>query len=123
MPRGNSSATMSACKSENARTRSGSSARILGISAEVKALTRGFSRRACGGGDTQPGTPRDEGAAPRLLAPRLRRAHDIAGNSDDAVLLAEQVQGLDGLLGQTDDPARREHREASSAPRASPRRA
>ena len=43
------SATMSACKSENAKTRSGSSARIFGISAEVKAETRGFSRRTCGG--------------------------------------------------------------------------
>ena len=28
---------------------SGSSARIFGISAEVKAETRGFSRRTCGG--------------------------------------------------------------------------
>ena len=43
------SATMSACRSEKASTRSGCSARIFGISAEMKADTRGFSRRTCGG--------------------------------------------------------------------------
>ena len=43
------SATMSACKSEKARTRSGSSARIFGMSAEMNADTRGFSRLTCGG--------------------------------------------------------------------------
>ena len=30
-------------------------------------------------------------AHPRLLAASLRRAHDIAGDADDAVLLAKQV--------------------------------
>src|SRR5260370_39892700 len=43
------STAMSAWRSENVRTRSGFRARILSIFAEVKALTRGFSRRACGG--------------------------------------------------------------------------
>jgi hypothetical protein len=38
----------------------------------------------------------------RLVAPGLRRAHDIAGDADDAVLLllTEQVERLDGVLGQ-----------------------
>ena len=44
-----SSATISACKSENVSTRSGFSARIFGTSAEMNAATRGFSRRTCGG--------------------------------------------------------------------------
>jgi hypothetical protein len=44
-----SSATMSACKSEKVRTRSGSSARIFPKSAEMKAETRGFSLRTRGG--------------------------------------------------------------------------
>jgi hypothetical protein len=39
---------------------------------------------------------RRERADPRLLAASLRRAHNIAGDPDDAVLLAEQVQRLDG---------------------------
>jgi len=38
----------------------------------------------------------------------LRRPHRVAGNADDPVLLAEQIQGLDGFLGETDDPAGRE---------------
>jgi G3E family GTPase len=42
-------ATMSAWRSEKVKTRSGSSARIFGMSAEVKAETRGFSFRTCGG--------------------------------------------------------------------------
>ena len=50
----------------------------------------------------------DEGGNPRLLAPDLRRPHRIAGDADDAVLLAEQIQRLDGLFGQADDPAGRE---------------
>jgi iron complex transport system substrate-binding protein len=49
MPAPISSAAISAWRSEKVRTRSGSSARIFGISAEVKAETRGFSRRTCGG--------------------------------------------------------------------------
>ena len=40
---------MSACRSEKASTRSGCSAKIFGMSAEMKADTRGFSRRTCGG--------------------------------------------------------------------------
>src|SRR5882672_6426193 len=74
------SATMSACKSEKASTRSGSSARIFGMSAEMNADTRGFSRRA----------------------------HRIAGDADDAVLLADQIERLHGLLGEADDAAGRE---------------
>ena len=63
--------------------RSGSSSRILGISAEMNAETRGFSRRTRGG-------------------------RTAARNADNTVLFAEKVQGLDGLLGQTDDAAGRE---------------
>ena len=48
---------------------------------------------------------RDEGRNPRLLAADLWRPHRIAGDTDDAVLLAEQVQCLHGLFGQADDPA------------------
>src|SRR5215467_3576205 len=79
------SATIPAWRSENVRTRSGCSARILSIFADVKALTRGFSRRACGG------------------------AHDVARDTHDAVLLAEQVERLDGLFGEADNSARRKH--------------
>jgi hypothetical protein len=79
------SATISACRSENVRTRSSFSARIFSIFADVKALTRGFSRRACGG------------------------AHDVTGDADDAVLLAERVQRFDGLFSQADYSARRKH--------------
>ena len=50
----------------------------------------------------------DEGRHPRLLAAHLRRPHRIAGDADDAVLLAEQIQRLDGLFGEADDPAGRE---------------
>src|SRR5215472_7470674 len=46
---------------ENVRTRSGCNARILSIFADVKALTRGF----------------------------LRRAHHVVGDADDAGLLIE----------------------------------
>jgi len=52
--------------------------------ADVKALTRGFSRRAS--------------------------AHDIAGNPDDAVLLAEQVERLDGFFGEADNSTRQTSR-------------
>ena len=78
------SATMSACRSEKASTRSGSQREDL---RNVR---------------------RDEGRHPRLLAPDPRRPHRIAGDADDAVLLAEQIQRLDGLFGETDDPAGRE---------------
>ncbi len=50
----------------------------------------------------------DEGRYPRFLAADLRRTHRIAGDADDAVLLAEQIQRLHGLFGQADDPAGRE---------------
>src|SRR6202022_2285458 len=51
---------------------------------------------------------RDKCRYPRLLAPDLRRPHRVAGDADDPVLLAEQVQGLHGLFGETHDPAGRE---------------
>ena len=50
----------------------------------------------------------NEGGNPRLLAADLRRPHRIAGDADDAVLLAEQIQRLDGLFGEANDPAGRE---------------
>jgi hypothetical protein len=50
----------------------------------------------------------DESGNPRLLAADLRRPHRIAGDADDAVLLAEQVQHFDGLFGEANDPAGRE---------------
>ena len=49
MPARISVAAISACKSENVKTRSGFRSMIFAISAEVKAETRGFSRRARGG--------------------------------------------------------------------------
>ena len=51
---------------------------------------------------------RDEGRHPRLLTPHLRRADGIAGDADDAVLLAEQIERFDRLFGQADDAAGRE---------------
>ena len=51
---------------------------------------------------------RDERRHPRLLAPDPRRPHRIAGDADDAVLLAQEVQRLDGFLGEADDAAGRE---------------
>src|SRR3977135_2218109 len=74
----------SACKSEKARTRSGSSARIFGMSAEINADTRGFSRPTCRGRPAAPGGP---GGPPRL---------------------AKQIQRFDGFLGETHDPVGRE---------------
>jgi hypothetical protein len=53
------------------------------MSAEMKAETRGFSRRTCGG-------------------------RTIAGHADNPVLLAEQIERLDSLLGQANDAAGRE---------------
>src|SRR3984893_13858652 len=38
---------------------------------------------------------RGEGTHPWFLAASLRRAHDIAGNADDAFLLAGQIQCLE----------------------------
>jgi len=73
-------------RSENVRTRSGFRARILSMLAEVKAPHA------------------------RLLAAGLRWAHDVTGDAGNAVLLAEQVQRLDGFFGEADNSARREHR-------------
>jgi hypothetical protein len=42
---------------------------------------------------------RREGAHAWLLAASLWGTHDIAGDADDAVLLAEQIERLDGLFG------------------------
>jgi hypothetical protein len=50
---------------------------------------------------------RDEGADPRLFAASLRWAHRIAGDPDDPVLLAKQVERFDGLFGKTNDSLRR----------------
>jgi hypothetical protein len=78
------SATIPACKSEKANTRSGSSATILSIFAVVNAAIRGFSRRT-------PGRP-----------------HGIARYADQPLILAEKIERFDGLLGETDNAARRE---------------
>src|SRR5471030_55347 len=40
------------------------------------------------------------------LEPRLRRTHRVAGDADDTIALAEQVERLGRLLGQAHDPAR-----------------
>ena len=53
------------------------------MSAEMNADTRGFSRLTW-------------------------RPHRVTGDADDPVLLAEQIQRLDGFFGETDDPAGRE---------------
>ena len=52
---------------------------------------------------------RREGAHARFLPASLRRAHNIAGDANDAVLLAQQVQRLDGLFREADNSARRKH--------------
>ena len=46
---------------------------------------------------------RCKGRDARLFAPGLGRPHAITRDANDAILLAEQIEGLDGLLGQTDD--------------------
>src|SRR3954471_1257087 len=51
---------------------------------------------------------RDEGRYPRLFAADSWRPYRIAGDADDAILLAEQIQRLHGLFGEADDPAGRE---------------
>ena len=74
------------------------------------------------GGDARPGDPRTPGSgrgpAPRSsrsareerrhlrLLPRLGRPHRVAGDADDAVAFAQQVQRLGRLLGEADDPLR-----------------
>src|SRR5262249_2986357 len=82
MPARISSAAISAWRSEKVKTRSGSSARIFGMSAEVKAETRGFPRRTW------------------AAAPRNRIPHN-------AVLLTDKVKRFDRLLRQADDPGGR----------------
>ena len=52
---------------------------------------------------------RREGADPRLVAASMRWAHNIAGDADDTILLAKQVQRLNGLFGEADNSAGREH--------------
>jgi hypothetical protein len=46
---------------------------------------------------------RGEGAHPWLLTASMRRADDIAGDADDAILLAEQIQGVNSLFGEADN--------------------
>src|SRR5690606_8298213 len=47
---------------------------------------------------------REEGRDARLFLAHPRRADGITRDADDAVLLAEEVEGLYGLLGEADDP-------------------
>ena len=51
---------------------------------------------------------RDKRGHPGLFAADPWRSHRIAGDADDAILLTEQIQRLDGLFGETYDPAGRE---------------
>ena len=55
---------MSACRSENPSTRSGSSATIRSIFALVNAETRGFSLRARGGRTVKPEMPTMRASSP-----------------------------------------------------------
>jgi hypothetical protein len=48
----------------------------------------------------------DERGDLRFLLARTRRAHREAGNADDAVFLAHEVQRFGRLLGQADDAGR-----------------
>ena len=59
----------------------------------------------------------EEGAHPRLGASRLRRAHGVAADAHDAVLLAEQVQPLGGFFGKADDALGAHRRSFSPAER------
>ena len=52
---------------------------------------------------------RDECAHAWLFAASVWWAHDIPRDTDNSVLLAEQVQRLDGFFGEADNSARREH--------------
>lgn len=45
----------------------------------------------------------DEGRDARLFMPNARWADSVAGDTDDPLVLAEQVEGLDGLFGETND--------------------
>ena len=80
-----SSATMSACKSEKVEHQ-------VGLERE--------DLRHVGG---------DEGGDTRLFLAHARRAHGVAGDADDAGVLAEEIERLDGFLGQADDSRGREH--------------
>jgi hypothetical protein len=51
---------------------------------------------------------RGERRNPRLLAPNPRWPEGIAGDPDDPVFLAQEIEGLDRLLSQADDPLGRE---------------
>jgi hypothetical protein len=65
-------------------------------------LVDGMDREAAArkiGGDTGPHA--------RFLAPGPRRAHDVAGDANDAILLAEQIERLDRLLSEAADSFRR----------------
>src|SRR5262249_17824536 len=50
----------------------------------------------------------DEGGHARLL-PRFRRPHGVAGDADDAMTLAEQVERFGRFLGQADDALGEQH--------------
>src|SRR5438477_5881969 len=94
------SATMSAWRSENVGTRSGFSARILSMFAEVKALTRGFSRRACGGRTTYPEMPTMRSCSPSKYSvstvSSVRQAIRFGGNM--GVLVPDQRTAEKSLL-------------------------
>ncbi len=81
MPRRISSADRSACRSEKARTRSGS--------------RRGDLVEACAG----------ECGDPRLQA-RFGRPDRVSRHADDAMPLSKKVQRLGGLLGEAHNPLR-----------------
>ncbi len=49
---------------------------------------------------------RGEGRDASFVAAGFGRSHAIARDADDAILFAEQVQGLDGFFGQADDALR-----------------
>src|SRR5690606_36447413 len=49
-----------------------------------------------------------EGRDPRLLAAHTRGPHCIARYADDPLVFAEEIKRFDGLLGETDNAARRE---------------
>ena len=51
----------------------------------------------------------EEGRHARLLVARAARANGVAGDADDAVLLAEQVQPLGGFFCEADDALRTGH--------------
>ena len=44
-----------------------------------------------------------EGGDSRLLLAHARRPHRVAGDADDAVVFAEEIERLDGFFGEADD--------------------